>query len=46
VITADLIDLDNAWRHDSKKVARKVTEFYHQQRGHRTEVVAQAAETD
>jgi uncharacterized cofD-like protein len=45
VITADLIDLENAWRHDSKKLARKVIEFYHQQRGHRTEEVAQATET-
>jgi len=39
VITADLIDLEKAWRHDSKKLARKVIEFYHQQRGHRTEEV-------
>lgn len=30
VITADLIDLEKAWRHDSKKLARKVIEFYHQ----------------
>jgi uncharacterized cofD-like protein len=45
VITADLIDLENAWRHDSKKLARKVIEFYHQQRGHRTGEVAQATET-
>jgi uncharacterized cofD-like protein len=44
VITADLIDLDNAWRHDSKKLARKVIEFYHQQQGHRAEEVAQATE--
>jgi uncharacterized cofD-like protein len=34
MITADLIDLENAWRHDSKKLARKVIEFYYQQRGH------------
>lgn len=33
VITADLIDVENAWRHDSKKLARKVIELYHQQRG-------------
>jgi uncharacterized cofD-like protein len=33
VITADLIDLENAWRHDSEKLARKVIEFYHQQCG-------------
>ncbi|HID65174.1 MAG TPA: YvcK family protein [Anaerolineae bacterium] len=33
VVTADLIDLENAWRHDSKKLARKVIEFYHQQCG-------------
>ncbi len=33
VITADLIDLERAWRHDSKKLARKVIEFYYQQRG-------------
>jgi uncharacterized cofD-like protein len=45
MITADLIDLENAWRHDSKKLARKVIEFYHQQRGHRTGEVAQATET-
>jgi len=45
VITADLIDLDNAWRHDSKKLARKVIEFYHQQRGHRMGEVAQVTET-
>lgn len=38
VITANLIDLDNAWRHDSKKLARKVIEFYHQQRGPGKEV--------
>lgn len=36
VIIADLIDLENAWRHDSKKLARKVIEFYHQQRDHET----------
>jgi uncharacterized cofD-like protein len=45
VITADLIDLESAWRHDSKKLARKVVEFYHQQRGHRKVEVAQATET-
>jgi uncharacterized cofD-like protein len=44
VITADLIDLENGWRHDSKKLARKVIEFYHQQRDHGTEEVAQAIE--
>jgi uncharacterized cofD-like protein len=45
VITADLIDLDNAWRHDSRKLARRVIEFYHQQRGHGMGEVAQVAET-
>jgi uncharacterized cofD-like protein len=45
VITADLIDRDNAWRHDSRKLAHKVVEFYHQQRGHRTEEVTQATKT-
>jgi uncharacterized cofD-like protein len=44
VITADLIDLENAWRHDSKKLACKVIEFYHQQRDHGTEEVTQAME--
>jgi len=45
VIAADLIDLENAWRHDSKKLARKVIEFYHQQRGHEKGEVTQATET-
>jgi uncharacterized cofD-like protein len=42
VITADLIDLENAWRHDSKRLAHKVMEFYYQQRGHKKGEVAQA----
>jgi uncharacterized cofD-like protein len=42
VITADLIDLENAWRHDSQKLARKVIEFYHQQREHEKGEAAQA----
>jgi uncharacterized cofD-like protein len=33
VITEDLIDRENAWRHDSKKLACKVMEFYYQQCG-------------
>lgn len=45
VIAADLIDLENAWRHDSKKLARKVIELYHQQRGHEKGEVTQATET-
>jgi uncharacterized cofD-like protein len=43
VITADLIDLENAWRHDSKKLARQVIEFY-QQREHEKGETAQATE--
>lgn len=45
VITADLIDLESAWRHDSKKLARKVMEFYHQQREHEKGEVIQTMET-
>jgi len=44
VITADLIDLENAWRHDSKKLARQVIEFYQQQREHEKGETAQATE--
>jgi uncharacterized cofD-like protein len=45
VITADLIDRENAWRHDSKKLAHKVIEFYHQQQGHEKGEPAQVTET-
>jgi uncharacterized cofD-like protein len=45
VITADLIDRENAWRHDSKKLARKVIEFYHQQQGPEKGELAQVRET-
>lgn len=45
VITADLIDRENAWRHDSKKLVRKVIEFYHQQQGHEKGELAQVMET-
>jgi len=45
VITADLIDRENAWRHDSKKLAHKVIEFYHQQKRHEKGEPAQVTET-
>lgn len=46
VITADLIDSGNAWRHDSRKLARKVIEFYHQQREHHQEEEEAAQTTE
>ncbi|MFC2015993.1 2-phospho-L-lactate transferase CofD family protein, partial [Chloroflexota bacterium] len=34
VLTADLVDLNTPWRHDSQKLARKILSIYHNHPGH------------